>query len=69
MKHGAAYARARETFEAGYGCKLDLSDETDVAAFLPILEEEITRDVEARLAASIRAGAARLLGIGSTAIA
>ena len=62
MKHEAAWSRARAKFEAGYGCTLDLTDETDVGVFLPMLAEEIERDMGRALAATIQAATERMRG-------
>ena len=61
MKHGAAWSRARARFEEGYG-SLDLTNETDVAVFLPMLAEEIQQDMERALVETIHAATERMRG-------
>lgn len=63
-KQSPAWARALEWFEGGFGDPPDLTDGVDRGEFLRLLETTIRQDIEAELAATIRAATERLRGSG-----
>jgi hypothetical protein len=48
------WRRALKRFAEGYGSPADLTDDEDVAALMPLIEDEIRADVRGELMATIK---------------